>query len=1014
MADGFGAMEDRTIKGLTSSLTRSFEPDGSHKARLEASFTREWHAISSPQAMPKADTLDSEIKHHLHAVGELAQELDQLFEEMGQQITVLKVGVRHECRIAAGLTRKLEIKVDGDDVTDIQMACRLDENKHLVDQLDKLDEETRLAPEPFALGICDTARQALDEGPYWEWLEPDVSQSLRFGIEDSSSFFVNLLAKKECHVIFISKAISRAGTNRSKFSLSGGAVDSTLGSTGWTLEMQKLMEKVREHKDTKQVRKKTRRVPKTFPNGLGRTRVEGRKKGLSFGELVFPEGRPAREQHQIEYAQLKVLQLWRRRDLAASQGKVWAKLPSELPQKLAQKLLKTRQERSVFTSIAIAGGFAFFLQRQRQLHVMRSRTALRQLAWYKALFSASRFLILVIYLNKGRQEAQAKRSGTLTAVTPRRMSMRRRSTDAEVFFQESSPLAMLRKYLRRPGSKSPSAKRPEGAGSPVRPRMLRANVEPGSLAHHLLLQGFDLRPPESRLARRGAAPARLAHQSQFAKGLAARLGRQIQAAPKVVSNSSEHSQMQQAIEEVSQSTLMMTVSPRELGSLALAKNKANVQLMGVEHFEQFYMNAVQRAADELVKQRAREAEQQEQDKTKRPRIIKRYRLRFLEEESDLPWLPLQETLMLVIRGKSMFLTPTEQALYDSKMKNVNEERRAAARLPGFFAPLEAVLLCHPVMVGLTTKLQRDLRPNDGVMAWKAQLFQGRYEKLSSRAIVGHQFLSDDRESHMLRTCVNVGGPFNASPAKSTLDPPAVIHDQFLATTTSSGTVWRAFGSEEDAQTRYRMEDPIRQLPTLTEPRELRLEDACRARSAQRAQSVVRHLGERTADMVADGEARSQRRFHSWAMSSLVPEEAQLWKAKVLPFFDEFASTCSSSRRSPGCTAESFFDTKASKTSETWNSGISMKTVGTPSGSKVVKLPTTPEEVGQWLSSHDALQSVTGDAMKSACGWSSGFRKDPMSMEEVLNVRILERSNAAFAKRKKEPPNFCGPFLLQWA
>jgi len=31
----------------------------------------------------------------------------------------------------------------------------------------------------------------------------------------------------------------------------------------------------------------------------------------------------------------------------------------------------------------------------------------------------------------------------------------------------------------------------------------------------------------------------------------------------------------------------------------------------------------------------------------------------------------------------------------------------------------------------------------------------------------------------------------------------VLHDQFLATTTSSGTVWRAFGSEEDAQTRYR-------------------------------------------------------------------------------------------------------------------------------------------------------------------------------------------------------------------
>ena len=30
--------------------------------------------------------------------------------------------------------------------------------------------------------------------------------------------------------------------------------------------------------------------------------------------------------------------------------------------------------------------------------------------------------------------------------------------------------------------------------------------------------------------------------------------------------------------------------------------------------------------------------------------------------------------------------------------------------------LEAVLLSHPVMVGLTTKLQRDLRPNDGISA----------------------------------------------------------------------------------------------------------------------------------------------------------------------------------------------------------------------------------------------------------------------------------------------------------
>eukprot|EP00434_Breviolum_minutum_P012076 symbB.v1.2.010647.t1/scaffold701.1/size171414/3 len=550
---------DRTLKVLEASFTRSLEVTSSPKALREASFTREWHAVSVSQSTPKDENLDSDIKQHFQAVGELTQELDQLFAEMGQQSTVLKVGMRYECRIAAGLTRKLEIKV-GEEVTDIQMACRLNDAKHLGMNHRSHMEETLLPPEPFALGVCDTARQAFDEGPYREWRDPDFSQALRFGI-DSNSFFVNLMAKRECHVIFISKAITKAGT-KSKMAMSA----ETNFNSAWTLEMQKLMVKVREHEDTKVVKKKTRRVPKP----LGR-RVEGRsKKALTFGELVFPEGRPAREQHQIEHAQLKVLQLWLGRSGRSGQpsnelnrvvSKVWAKLSPECPQKLAQKLVKTRQEQSVLTSIAIAGGFAFFLQRQRQLHLMRSRTALRQLAWYKALYSASRFLILAIFLNKGRQQAQAKRSGTL-GNTPRRMSTRRRSSDAEAFFAEMSPLAMLRRYLyRRPGSKS--SKGPSQGGSVPRPRMLRANVEPGTLAHHLLLQGFDIRPPESTRRRHGPRSQRILHQNQLAaKGLAARLGRQIQVAPKVVTSS--NSQVQQAIQEVSQSTMMMTVSPREL------------------------------------------------------------------------------------------------------------------------------------------------------------------------------------------------------------------------------------------------------------------------------------------------------------------------------------------------------------------------------------------------------------------------------------------------------------------
>ena len=52
---------------------------------------------------------------------------------------------------------------------------------------------------------------------------------------------------------------------------------------------------------------------------------------------------------------------------------------------------------------------------------------------------------------------------------------------------------------------------------------------------------------------------------------------------------------------------------------------------------------------------------------------------------------------------------------------------------------------------------------------------------------------------------------------------------------------------------------MKQLPARPEPRHLRLEDACRARQQSQKDFVAHHLGERTKDMVADGEKRSQQR-----------------------------------------------------------------------------------------------------------------------------------------------------------
>ncbi|CAJ1385375.1 unnamed protein product [Effrenium voratum] len=972
---------------------------------------------ASPKAA-KAETLDAELKRHLEEVGALTGELDLLFAEMGRQPSVIKAGQRYECRIAAGMTRTLDVRLpqhgDAGDFV-VQVSCRLNEDKHITDNEEQ--PSGKLPPEPFALGICDTARQAAEESPLREFRAPAIAQSLSF-TTDFSGFFVVLTAKTDCHVVFMSKASAKGFVPpklRVHYS-TGTDSDSELEACP-TRAMKKLMKKVKQYKKTKFVERKS---PGRVHKALAARRDV--KKGVSFGELVFPEGRPVKEQHQIEYAQMKILQLWLgRRRMERKRRPSWAKkLSADFPHKLAHYLVKTRQEQSMLTSIAIAGGFAFFLQRQRELHLMRCRRALRQVAWYKALFTSSHLLIFAVFMMKGRQ-AKRSPSTAVPSSSSRRLSLRRRSSEQlDLFFQEANPLLMVRKYLR--GSRGISrggSMRPSDGGASPSPKTGSPQASPKasqSLEQHLAQQGFCLYPafPEKN--------TRTLQRNQLAKGLAARLGRQTTRAPQVVSNlaqSGPQDEMQQAIQEISQSTLMMTISPREA---LVAKGEAEVELMGAEHFQAFYLQRVQSAADQLLKQRAREAEVKvvRAEVKLKVKIVKRYLLRFFEPDlPDHAWLSLQQSLMLVIRGKSSYLTPSEQMLLDDKLKNVNEERRAATTLPGLFAPLEAVLLCHPVIVGVTSRLQKELAKVDSVVSWKTTLFEGRCEKISGRDLEGHQFLpSDGRASEMLRRCVNVGGPFNGSTAIVYEDFPPASRESFSAATGSGGS-WRSFGSRppEGLDTaRWRPEDPAKQLPPLTEPRDLWLEDACRDRRAQTAASVASRWGERTAEMVADGEARSQQRYRSWAMSSLVPQEAREWKAKVLPFFEDFASSCDAitSKVSGSLSASPRLEELTLRPSqlelmlpEGWPSsqgfapseGRSSEKEG--DSASPAWPPTTPQQVGQWLAQHDALQSVQSDDVKPtcACGWKSGFRKDPMSMAEVQRVRILERSNANFAKRR---------------
>ncbi|CAE7804148.1 UVR8 [Symbiodinium sp. CCMP2592] len=159
--------------------------------------------------------------------------------------------------------------------------------------------------------------------------------------------------------------------------------------------------------------------------------------------------------------------------------------------------------------------------------------------------------------------------------------------------------------------------------------------------------------------------------------------------------------------------------------------------------------------------------------------------------------------------------------------------------------------------------------------------------------------------------------------------------------------------------------------------------------------------DRTEQMVADAEARSQSRYRSWALASEVPKDARAWKERVLPFFDDFASTCSSLRQAPTF-SEDYLEAEniveASVRLPVVSAQLSEDELEAPP-----QAPQTADEVGQWLARHDVLQTLkSDDGMNPACscGWKSGFRREPMTMEEVLRVRILERANASFARRAK--------------
>jgi len=662
---------------------------------------------------------------------------------------------------------------------------------------------------------------------------------------------------------------------------------------------------------------------------------------------------------------------------------------------------------------------------------MRCRTAIRQLAWYKVLFAASRFRFLAVFAAKGREESRMQAHAVRTG--------NKASSALASLKPNESIVSMVRRYNRSFGPRRGPGRGQavSQAGEDGEKKGLQVIGGEHQIWSELAKQGFWVHPRVARklhthkVRRHGASREEedlpfLAGNQAAARELSERLGHPLALGTKpALHHSAEEADTPEVriAREVSNATTIVTVRPDELAT-ALASSKASVSLMGVDSFSSFYKQAVHKTASELLKRRAEVPETTQDNGTVKIKIIKRYLLRFFDEEQpDLPWLSLLEGLMLVIRGKQAFQSSSEREVYEAKLPKFNDERKLALKKPGLFAPIEACLWSQPVILGQTSRLQRDMVRGDSATAWKGDVFEGRGYLSSGRDVLGECLRGVSRidggtDSSILRKAVEIGGPFNASGMLRTGGPSPNKPDCYVATRTASGFKVRPFGYQESSlKSVFRVEDPLSNMPLEGEPKDLRLD-----RLWRRQQDALSppELGERTSVMIADGQLRAQERYRRWVMSPQIPREAQDLKEK---YFDTLTTMTSNMTLNPQSALGSVRlvggeSPKKSRAGEDESRDVDesllveevSKEAATSQRRKPYATPAAPqtaEEVGAWLANNDALKTIKGDeelAEKTPAGWASGFRKTPMTADELFKTRVWEREQAARARRGPKIPN----------
>lgn len=547
----------------------------------------------------------------------------------------------------------------------------------------------------------------------------------------------------------------------------------------------------------------------------------GRKPRRNFGEIVFQGSRAPRDEHQITAALRRLMNFWLGpcnrffTKYRRAQGNWIKKLSPECPRKLIKALRKHVQDRHALTSLAIVGGCAFFLRRQRDLHLMRGRTALRQLAWYKALFAASRLRFAMAAVPQ-YHEAQAQRSllrrSASRAGTETQTSLGSRRTRAQSGSgqdpdssdeEDSSPVEEVRRLVRlfakRHARRKSSAARSSVSGSNA-----------GALSA----------PPTPSQPVRGSTAPATAHWS--GAGPASTVSSQASAPAAVVTicgPGSASPQPQAHPQQKADAGAVLLPDGHAIPSRSTPRKAFNTEVSVLEWrlaAQGFTLRPDARSSDGPRRKRAQPPEQQQQSshqhheapepRPRRPsllaaqgpaqgphamaakgpkklRVAKRYLLHFLDPQADLPWLAAMQSLMLVIHGMAQFQNNAERQGFQTRLRGLNQVRNDASKRPGLFQPIEAVLWSHPVILQLASQLQRKLCRGDGALAWKSSVFEGRYELSSERDATGESLYSSARQGgasrQMWRKLAELSGHFmvgtnlfDRSPLAGMPPPPA--------------------------------------------------------------------------------------------------------------------------------------------------------------------------------------------------------------------------------------------------